>query len=209
MGRPREHDASTRLALLDAAERIVEAEGAEALSVRRVADAVGVSTRAVYSTFGAKPGLLDALTQRAYDMLTANLTDLPATVDPAHDLVEASLRVFRPMAIEHPSLFRLAFLRVVPDLDISDDTKAASAHAFGLLCDRFVRLQDVGALSGRDPRSCAVTFNALCEGMATTELRIRGLLGAEPEAAWRNAFTALVGGFSLPPPEPARPGAHP
>ena len=53
MGRPREHDAGTAAALLDAAERIVESEGLAALSVRRVADEVGTTTRAVYSLFGS------------------------------------------------------------------------------------------------------------------------------------------------------------
>jgi AcrR family transcriptional regulator len=52
MGRPREHDQATAEALLDAAERTVQAAGLEGLSVRGVADDVGTTTRAVYSVFG-------------------------------------------------------------------------------------------------------------------------------------------------------------
>ena len=52
MGRPRLHDARTASALLDEAERIVEAEGLDALTVRRVAAAAGTTTRAVYTAFG-------------------------------------------------------------------------------------------------------------------------------------------------------------
>jgi AcrR family transcriptional regulator len=198
VGRPREHDETTRQALLDAAERIIESEGPDTLSVRAVADAIGVSTRAVYATFGSKAGLLGALTQRAYELLHTAITELPATDDPAGDLVEAAVRVFRPMAVGHPSLFRLAFLRVLPDLEVGAGTKAASAAAFGLLTDRFVRLESAGLLGGRDARSCAAVFNALCEGMATTELRVTGLLGPDPEESWREAFRALVAGFATP-----------
>ncbi len=198
MGRPREHGAATRQALLDEAERIVEAHGPDALSIRTVADAAGTSTRAVYSTFGSKAGLLDALAQRAYELLATSIDELPVTADPAADLVEAALRVFRPMAVGHPSLFRLAFLRVVPDLDVGAGTRAAAAEAFGLLTERFTRLGEAGLRGGRDARSCAVVFNALCEGMATTELRIRGLFGTDPELAGRVAFRALVAGFASP-----------
>jgi len=199
MGRPREHDETTRVALLDAAEALVAAGGPDAVSVRAVADAVGTSTRAVYSLFASKDGLLAALAQRAYELLTAAITRLPETDDPAADLVEAALTVFRPMAIEHPSLFRLAFLKAVPTLPLTSGTREASTVAFGLLCERFERLQAAGQLgAGRDVRGSAAVFNALCEGLATTELRVTGLLGPDPAAAWRDAFATLVAGFSTP-----------
>lgn len=199
MGRPREHDESTRLALLEAAERMIEADGPEALSVRAVADAAGTTTRGVYASFGSKSGLLDALAQRAYELLATELKRLPKTDDPAADLVEAALHVFRPMAIGHPSLFRLGFLRIVPVLEVGAGTRAVSADAFGQLCDRFRRLEAAGLLGGRSPRSCAAVFNALCEGMATSELRTNALLGRSPEQAWRTGFQTLMAGFATAP----------
>jgi AcrR family transcriptional regulator len=198
VGRPREHDETTRSALLAAAEDLVAAGGPDALSVRAVADAVGTSTRAVYSLFGSKDGLLAALAQRAFELLVAEISRLPETDDPAADLVEAAVRVFRPMAVEHPSMFRLAFLRVVPDLPVADGARAASADAFGRLCARFKRLDDAGLLGGRDLGHAAAVFNALCEGMATTELRTPRLLGSDREQAWRDAFSALLAGLAAP-----------
>ena len=53
MGRPKEHDEATGVALLDAAERLVATGGVGALSVRAVAEAVGTTTRAIYSVFGS------------------------------------------------------------------------------------------------------------------------------------------------------------
>jgi AcrR family transcriptional regulator len=194
--------------LVSAAEQLIQEHGPEALSVRAVADAIGVSTRAVYSTFGSKTGLLDALSERAFHLLAVEISRLPVTDDPSADLVEAALRVFRPMAIGHPALFRLAFLRVVPDLEVSAETRATAARAFDSLCDRFRRLADAGQLGGRDPQACAAVFNALCEGMATSELRTSRLLGDDPEAAWRQAFSALLTGFASPPP-PTSSGSGP
>ena len=101
MGRPRHPPERTAAALLDAAERIVEAEGVAALTLRHVADAAGTTTRAVYSVFGAKDGLLVALGVRAFDLLGTNVRAAPTTDDPAADLVEAGL-VFRRFAVSTP-----------------------------------------------------------------------------------------------------------
>ena len=83
MGRPKQHDDATREALLAAAENLVEQGGTGALSVRAVADEIGTSTHAIYSTFGSKEGLLAALAKRSFDMLRDAIAELPRTKDPA------------------------------------------------------------------------------------------------------------------------------
>ena len=81
MGRPRLHDETTAAALLDAAEEIAETEGLQALTVRRVADRTGTTTRAVYTSLGSKQALVSGLGVRAFDMLAArsNPCRRPAT----------------------------------------------------------------------------------------------------------------------------------
>ena len=108
IGRPREHDERTAAALLAAAERLVQDGGPDAVSIRAVASAVGTTTRAVYSLYGSKQGLMDALAVHAFDLLRDGVSQLPATQAPVDDLVEAGL-IFRRFAVEHPSLFRIAF----------------------------------------------------------------------------------------------------
>ena len=112
MGRPRIHDEETAEALLDAAERIVAADGPDALSMRRVADQAGTTTRAVYSLFESKEGLLVALGNRAFQMLGSWVNGYPRTDDPAADLVNSIVDNFRRWALEHPALFRIAFQRI-------------------------------------------------------------------------------------------------
>src|SRR5512132_948470 len=96
MGRPREHDDATRTALLAAAERIVADGGPAALSVRAVADAAGTTTRAVYSLFGSKDGLLvQALARDAFEFLYTEIDGLEETGDPVSDLLDVGLVAFR------------------------------------------------------------------------------------------------------------------
>src|SRR5215468_10085839 len=158
MGRPKQHDDTTREALLAAAENLVERGGAGALSVRAVADEIGTTTRAVYSTFGSKEGLLGALAKRSFDMLRDAIAELPQTKDPAGDLVQAALTVFRPMAVEHPSLFQIAFLRAAPDVPLGPVAGEAARAGYELLGERVERLADAGLLAGRDPEVATREF---------------------------------------------------
>jgi AcrR family transcriptional regulator len=203
MGRPREHDDATREALLAAAEQLIEQGGISALSVRAVAEEIGASTRAVYSTFGSKEGLLEALAQRSFEMLRDAIAELPHTTDPERDLVEAALTVFRPMAVEHPSLFRVAFLRAAPDVELGPDVADAAYSGYELLTERVQRLAEAGLLGGRDVQEATREFNALCFGMAVTELMNPSQLGPDPQRAWRAAFDTLISGFRAPAPQRA------
>jgi AcrR family transcriptional regulator len=198
MGRPKQHDDTTREALLAAAENLVEQRGAGALSVRAVADEIGTSTRAVYSTFGSKDGLLGALAKRSFDMLRDAIAELPRTNDPARDLVQAALMVFRPMAVEHPSLFRIAFLRAAPDVELGPEVSDAARAGYELLTERVQRLADADLLGGRDVQAATREFNAMCFGMAVTELLNPTQLGPDPQRAWCAAFQTLINGFRAP-----------
>jgi AcrR family transcriptional regulator len=193
VGRPRRHGSETAERLLDAAERIVEAEGLDALTVRRVADEVGTTTRAVYSVFGSKDGLVVALGIRAFDFLRETIAVVPETDDPAADLVEAGVRVFRRFAIEHPSLFEVGFRECLPDR-VRD---AADAALTGLI-HRVERLEAAGLLGARTVPDGVLAFHSLCEGLASVELR-GWLLDIDGEALWRDALEALVRGFVLAP----------
>jgi AcrR family transcriptional regulator len=197
--RPRLHDDRTGAALLDAAELIVARSGPHALSVRTVAEEVGTTTRAVYSLFGSKGGLLAQLALRAFEFLRDGLDALPVTEDPAADLIDCGVKVYRPFVIERPSLYRIVFQRVVPGLELSDELRAARAEAFGRLESRVARIAAAGRLPRREVRVAAVEFNAMCEGLANAELRggtLRILPRGEEERAWRDAFETLVHGLT-------------
>jgi AcrR family transcriptional regulator len=200
MGRPREHDERTRAALRAAAERLVVEGGPAALSVRAVADAAGTSTRAVYSLFGSKEGLLvDALAQEAFAYLFAEIGKLVETDDPAADLVDVGVVAFRRLVLEHPALYRIAFQRVVPELDGGPELVATRQKTWEQLLRKVTRLEEAGRLGGKPVPEAAVELIAMMEGLANAELRgavLRLLPEGNEEEAWRNALTTLVRGFA-------------
>lgn len=196
MARPREHSEQTALALLDVAERIVDESGVGALSVRRVADGAGTTTRAVYSLFGAKDGLVVALGARAFDLLRDALDALPATGNPADDLVEAGVMVFRRFALGHPALFRLGVQRLSVSSELAREFDGAAIDALGGLHGRIARLAETHQLGARSVPEAACEFHALCEGLAALELRAM-MSYDEGERIWRDALGALIAGWRL------------
>jgi AcrR family transcriptional regulator len=224
MGRPKEHDETTARALLDAAEEIIDTRGIDALTVRGVADEIGTTTRAVYSLFGSRDGLLVALGTRTFELIGDSLRALPETDDPAADLIEAGVSVFRPFVVEHPGLFRIGFRWVAPKE--LDKQFGASRFEAGLgLVAKVERLDRAGLLGGRSVVEAVQAFDAFCEGLAELELRgrhfdppsspgrlqprVRQLPPGEEEVRWRDALSALLSGWqSLPAPRPARGPRH-
>jgi len=166
----------------------------EALSVRRVAAMVGTTTRAVYSLFDSKEGLVAALGVRAFDLLRAGIETLPATDDPAADLVEAGVVVFRHFALRHPALYRLAVQRVAVSPDIAWEFFGAAEQALNGLQERVARLADARQLRMRPLHEAVWAFQALCEGLAALELRC-ALPPDDGERLWRDALAALVAGW--------------
>ena len=200
MGRPREHDERTRAALLAAAEQIVAERGPAALSVRAVAEAAGTSTRAVYSLFGSKDGLLvEALARDAFRFLFTEIEKLGETGDPVADLIAVGVPVFRRLVREHPALYRIAFQRIVPGLDAGPELTAARQRAWSQLVAKVERLERAGLLGDKAAPEAALEFNAMLEGLANAELRgavLRLLPEGNEEETWRNALATLVRGFA-------------
>jgi AcrR family transcriptional regulator len=192
VGRPREHGEETRTALLDAAERLIDKGGPDAASVRAVADEVGTTTRAVYSVFGSKQGLLEALATRLFEELNRAIEALPETEDPATDLVEGALQAWRKTVLAHPSLYRLVFLRVVPDLELGPDFGQVAYDALARLQARVARVVP----DGRTLHERTLAFHALTEGLASMEVRGQMLDEVNAELVWREALTSLVRGFT-------------
>jgi len=97
--RPRDtyRHGNVRAEAIEAAYGLVAAEGHEALSLRRVADAVGVAHRSLYNHFEDREALLDAVAERGY-------AELAEAVKPAQSR-EDFVAAFVSFALEHPGLY--------------------------------------------------------------------------------------------------------
>jgi AcrR family transcriptional regulator len=197
------HDEATATALLDAAEQIVETEGFAALTVRRVAEKTGTTTRAVYTSLGSKQALIGGLGVRAFDMLAASVEQLPSAGDPAADLVAAGTFGFRPFALNHPALFRIGIQQTSVPAESAEAIVSAAERALPALHRRIARLRDAGRLGARTVAAAAWEFHAACEGLAALELRCT-FSADDSQRLWEDTLGALVAGW-----QHVTPGATP
>lgn len=182
---------------MDAAEQLADSGGVGAVSVRAVAERTGTTTRAVYSVFGSKAGLVAALGTRMFELLGDGVAQLPETDDPVADLVEAGVGVFRRLSVTRPALFDIGVRHTAVDPDTVGEFVPAARDAWGSLEARFQRLQDAGLLPGRTVTVASRQFDAMCEGLAAMERR-GSMEAAGAEDVWREALRTLLDGMTRP-----------
>jgi AcrR family transcriptional regulator len=94
-------------ALVDAALDRLEAEGAESISLRELASAVGVNHRAVYRHFPDKLSLLARVAERGWQQLGHRLKKSTAGKAPGEPALMAASIDFFLFARDHANLFHL------------------------------------------------------------------------------------------------------
>src|SRR4051794_18912137 len=102
------HHGNLREALLEAAERAVEAAGAGKLTLRELSRELGVSHASPRRHFADKQALLDALAQRGFERLGAALARAAKDRGQGFDKRLTQLaRAHVGFALKRPSLFAL------------------------------------------------------------------------------------------------------
>jgi AcrR family transcriptional regulator len=92
-----------------AARKLLDREGAEAVTMRRVAKAVGITPMALYRHFADRDGLLNALADAGFREMEAREAKAAMPRDAERRLTRI-LDMFLDFALEKPRLFELMFL---------------------------------------------------------------------------------------------------
>ena len=103
------HHGDLRRALIDAASRLLEAEGPSALSLRAVAREAGVSPAAPYHHFKDKGELLDAVAHEGWTLLDQALAAAKAKAPSAGDAMSELGVTYVCFARENPALYRVMY----------------------------------------------------------------------------------------------------
>lgn len=189
------HHGDLRAALLDAAAEVIATEGIEGVTMRGLAQRLGVSRSAAYRHFADKAALLTAVAtegfQQLHDALTAPSGPTGPTMgsenemDGARMLQQMGIRYVR-FALAHPTHYRLMFSVNLPSMQSSSGDEAAelaraAAATFDVLLQTVIHGQETGALRTGDARQLARVAWANVHGLSM--LLIDGLLqvGSSPE----------------------------
>ena len=157
------------------ARELLESEGPDGLSMRRIAGRLGITAGALYKHVPDKRALENELIASGLreqgDLLTAAIAE-------ADDPLLALAMEYRAFALAHPHLYRLMTDR---DLDRGDAVVAeAEAHA----------TTSLRAALGRD-RTLNAAVWAFAHGVAILELNGRFSPGIDVDEVWRRGLESV------------------
>lgn len=101
---------STAEKILAAARKLLNRDGADAVTMRQVAKVVGITPMALYRHFADREGLLNALADAGFAELTARVANVAKPAEPEQQLRE-TMEVFLDFGLKKPRLFELMFLK--------------------------------------------------------------------------------------------------
>ena len=171
---------ATRAALLEAAARILEAEGAKLLTTNRIAERAGVSIGTLYQYFPGKQAILAALIRQMRRELEADLATATAAAG-ARDLAAAVAALCRAVVQHHIRRPGLAEALEALEPTLPPDPEALAIKT--RIRDGIAGLLKRHAIA--EPERAAFDLSAMG----------RGLVGASA-AAGRRDFEALAARFS-------------
>jgi AcrR family transcriptional regulator len=182
-----------RRAILDAATRLLVEGGLPALSMRRVAAEVGCSTTVLYTLFGGKQGMVEALWREGFDRLWQAEEVVLATDDPL-DRLAALGRAYRQHALENPDYYRVMFGGVIPDFQPSEPALDRSRRTFQVLVDAVQGCIEAQVFRAEDPEAIALVLWATVHGVVSLELA-GSFREAERQPIFERAMRAVAMGF--------------
>jgi AcrR family transcriptional regulator len=162
---------SRREQLLDAAERILEREGPDAVTMRRLADELGIQAPSLYKHIAGKGEIQAGLQQRALERLGVVLAAAGG------DLAGLAA-AYRDWALRHPRLYELSARHPLDRDRLAPGVEAAAAAP--LLAATGGNLAAAQALWG------------LAHGLVDLELANRFPPDADLDAAWAQAIDAFT-----------------
>lgn len=113
----------TRAKIIDAARDLFAREGYEAVSMRRIAEAIEYSPTAIYVHFRDKQDLLVQICQADFVALAGDVAELQKVVDPI-ERIRRMGHAYIWFGVTHPNHYRLMFMTRVdtpPDVVMQDE----------------------------------------------------------------------------------------
>ena len=168
MPRPKQTEAereAMRTRILDAAHELLMEQGPEALSVRSIADRVGVSHMVLYTYFENHEALVQALRARFRGMRRAAHTEELRQAQTG-DVVAVMREVLSQYAVraeEHPRMYKFRWVQPASNVPHHDPRRPFSGNVQHL--SELIRIGiDRGIFMDRDPMLAAATIFSIVHG---------------------------------------------
>ncbi len=154
---------------------LTETGSEEAVSVRAVAQRVGVSAPSIYLHFADKRALIDAVCEEVFEALHQRMRAAAADAPDPFEALRAQGNAYVHFALENPEHYRVVMMQAHEPAQESVDSVVAGG-AFGYLLESVRACVEQGVLEG-DPVELGLGLWAAAHGVAA-------LLVAKPYFPW-------------------------
>jgi AcrR family transcriptional regulator len=185
-----------RRSVVAAADQLLIAQGAGAVTVRRVAQQLDCSTTVIYNLFGSKDGLANALYVRGCELMHAALAAVTPDADPMRYL-PALAWAYWDFAQRNPHYYTLMFSGALPDFKPNPASIHDMATAIGLVVAVLDGYRERGALAIDDSPAVATMIWAALHGVV--QLFFAGHLGelTAARAIYERTVATIVGSLMV------------
>lgn len=151
--------------ILKAAYRLFDREGADAVTMRRVAEAVGITPMAIYRHFPNREALLKQISDDNFQTIAHAMQACAAQPDVFSQLTALAIP-YLDYALAHPHLFDHAFAAQRDDArQFPDDFRARKSPSFNVIVDVVADGMRRGVLKPGDPYDVCMTITAHTHGL--------------------------------------------
>jgi len=158
-------DCTTKQKILKAACKLFDRKGADAVTMRRVATAVGITPMAIYRHFPNRDALLKQISDDNFQTIAREMLACRKQPDITSQLVALAWPYF-DYAFAHPHLFDYAFSVQRDDARrFPEDFRAGKSPSFNVIVDAVAEGMRQGVLKKGDPYDVCMTINAHTHGL--------------------------------------------
>lgn len=166
LGRRAARRQATQAEIIAAAWELVREHGLAGLAMRDLAARVGMKAPSLYSYFGSKHEIYDAMFLEGYAAfeaaLDARLAEWGADAEPL-DVMHAMAHAYFEFCTSDPVRYQLLFQRTIPDFEPSEESYAVALRSYGAMAEHFA------ALGITDPAAVDM-WTAVLTGLTSQQL---------------------------------------
>ena len=179
-----------------AALAILETEGPDAVSMRRIADAVGITPMAIYHHFRNREALLNSVTNQQFATFLSYIEKRPFRGSPEAQLISA-MEAYIDYAFDQPRIFDYVFAQPRPGARrYPEDFRARRSPTLNPIADAVRAAMRAGLLRKDDVWEVALELWAVTHGYVTLHRAGRfNLSEKEFRALVRRALRRLIHGL--------------
>lgn len=160
---------AVKATILDQSWQIVEENGWQGLSIRKIADAIEYSTQVVYRHFESKDAIIEEFTKQGFDLLAKQLQKArKSQKDPSEQLTAIS-KAYWKFAFDHMKYYQIMFGLGIPTCEM-----ISSIDEMKKVSDVMLISIDLVIKSGKNPEADSMlklgTFWSILHGLVAIEM---------------------------------------